>query len=152
MSSVKTINILHPSSSSNNIVLNANGALSLGNTTIGGDLRILGKTDFQNRYSIVANATTNTINCIVSNYFTRTISVNETITFINPPVTGNAYGMVLELANGGAFTVTWANNPKWPSATAPTLSGNTGNVDLLVFTTRDGGTTWRGNLVQKDSR
>jgi hypothetical protein len=116
------------------------------------NLRILGVTDFQDRHSIVANATTNVINCIVSNYFTRNVTASETITFTNPPITGNAYGMVLELANGGAFTITWANNPRWPSATAPTLSGNVGNVDLLVFTTRDGGTTWRGALVQKDSR
>jgi hypothetical protein len=136
----------------NDISNKANSALSNTGGTIFGDLRILGVTDFQDRHSIVANATTNVINCIVSNYFTRNVTASETITFTNPPITGNAYGMVLELANGGAFTITWANNPRWPSATAPTLSGNVGNVDLLVFTTRDGGTTWRGALVQKDSR
>jgi hypothetical protein len=130
----------------------ANSALANTGGTISGDLRILGMTDFQDRYSIVANATTNVINCIVSNYFTRTITANDTITFINPPASGNVYAMTLRLSNAGSFVITWANSPRWPSATAPTLTGGFGNTDILVFFTDDGGTTWRGNLVQKDSR
>lgn len=121
--------------------------------TFTGDVIIQGKTDFQDRYSVVSTVdTSNTINCIVGNYFTRNVTASETITFINPPASGNVYAMTLRLANAGSFTITWANSPKWPSGSAPTLSGGYGNTDILVFFTDDGGTTWRGNQVQKDSR
>jgi hypothetical protein len=122
------------------------------NASIGGSLTVSGMSDFRDRYSAITTATSNTINCIQGNYFTRTIAVNETITFINPPATGNTYGLILELANAGSFTIVWANSPKWPCGSAPILTGGYGNTDILVFSTINGGTTWRGNLVQKDSK
>ena len=108
--------------------------------------------DLQDRYSIVATETPNTINCMIGNYFTRNITNNQTITFINPPNTGNAYSMILRLANAGSFTITWANAPKWPGGVAPTFTGGYGNTDILVFITENGGGLWRGVLSQKDSR
>jgi hypothetical protein len=133
----------------------AGAAFDKANTggTFTGDVTIQGKTDLQDRYSVVSTVDTpNTINCLVGNYFTRNVTVSETITFINPPPSGNVYALTIKLANAGSYTITWANSPKWPSGTAPTLSGGYGNTDILVFFTDDGGANWRGNLVQKDSR
>lgn len=123
------------------------------NASIGGSLTIDGMSDFRDRYSIITTALeSSTVDCTQGNYFTRTIAADETITFTNPPTSGNTYSLILELVNAGSYTITWANTPKWPCGFAPSLSGGYSNTDILIFVTRDGGTTWRGSLSQKDSR
>jgi hypothetical protein len=123
------------------------------NASIGGSLTVSGMSDFRDRYSIITTTLgSGIVDCTLGNYFVRTLSGSETITFINPPASGNTYGLVLEIINGGAGPVTWANNPKWPCGAAPTLTTGASNTDVLVFITRDGGTTWRATLAQKDSR
>jgi len=44
----------------------------------------------------------------------------------------------------GQSTVTWPASVDWPAATAPTLSSGANEVDVFVFYTTDGGTTWYG--------
>ena len=75
--------------------------------------------------------------------FTATATGAVTWTFSN--VRGNGGGFVLTLTNGGDFAQTWPASVDWPEATAPTLTS--GGVDVLVFITDDGGTTWRGALA-----
>lgn len=106
-------------------------------------------------YGIVATtiASTNNINinCASGNYFIATCNGSAAnIYFTNAP-SNTAYSLILVLANGGGNTVSWANTPKWPNGLAPILTGG-GNTDILVFTTHDAGTTWRGVITQKDSR
>ena len=99
--------------------------------------------------TIIATSNNINVNCAVGNFFTATCNGSAAnIYFTNSPTT-TAYSFILVLANGGTNTISWANTPKWPAATAPSASSNT---DVWVFFTRDGGTTWRGNLVQRDSR
>ena len=89
------------------------------------------------------------INCASGNYFIATCDGSAAnIYFTNTP-TNTAFAFVLVLANGGTNTISWANTPKWPSASAPSSSTNT---DIWTFFTENGGTTWRGTQVQKDSR
>ena len=88
----------------------------------------------------VSGATT--INLLNGNYFSATIGGATTWTFSNPLASPNACGFVIELTNAGAYAITWPAAVKWPSATAPTLTA--AGVDVLVFITDDGGTTWRG--------
>jgi hypothetical protein len=89
------------------------------------------------------------VNCLAGNYYTLTCNGSATsITFTGAPASA-MYSMVIKVTSGASNTLTWASAPKWPSATAPTASTNT---DIWVFLTDDGGTTWRGNLSQKDSR
>ena len=90
------------------------------------------------------------INCASGNYFIVTCnSSSQNVYFTNAP-SGTAYGMIIKFANGsGGNTLSFANTPKWPSATAPTSSTNT---DIWVFLTDDAGATWRGNQIMKDSR
>ena len=89
------------------------------------------------------------INCAVGNYFFATCNGSVANIYFTSAPASMAYSFVLRLANGGTNTISWANTPKWPSATAPSCSTNT---DILVFFTEDGGTTWRGNRVQTDTR
>jgi len=88
----------------------------------------------------VSGATT--INLLNGNYFSATVAGITTWTFSNPLASPNACGFVIELTNGGAYAITWPVAVKWPGGTAPTLT--TTGVDVLVFITDDGGTTWRG--------
>ena len=78
----------------------------------------------------------------------RPIDEACTFTFSNPPASGDFGAFVLELTNGGAFTVTWPASVDWPGGTAPTLTAS--GVDQLVFTTRDGGTTYFGFVAGLD--
>jgi hypothetical protein len=78
----------------------------------------------------------------VANSFSATLDQNSTFTFSNPPASGRFGTFVLELTNGGAFTITWPSSVDWPFGIAPTLT--TSGKDILVFTTRDAGTNWYG--------
>lgn len=71
-------------------------------------------------------------------------------TFSNPPASGSAGSFVLELTNGGSGTVTWPASIDWEGGTAPTLTA--AGTDILVFYTRDGGTTWHGIVSSLDSK
>ena len=65
-----------------------------------------------------------------------------TFTFSNPPASANSGSFTLILTNGGSQTVNWPGSVDWAAATAPTLT--TSGVDVLTFTTIDGGTIWYG--------
>jgi len=78
----------------------------------------------------------------VANSFSATLDQNSTFTFSNPPASGRFGTFVLELTNGGAFTITWPASVDWPGGFAPILTSS--GKDVLVFTTRDAGTTWYG--------
>jgi len=102
--------------------------------------------------SVRSNITTvaaSAIDCSAGNFFTKTASGALTWTVTNIPAS-RAYSFLLELTNGGTGTQTWFSGIKWPSGTAPTLTVS--GVDVLGFITDDGGTTWRGVQLMKDSR
>jgi len=84
----------------------------------------------------------NDVDLSLGNVQTKTISGAQTLTFSNPPASGSAGSFTLILTNGGSATVTWPASVDWPAATAPTLTAS--GVDVLVFTTIDGGTIWYG--------
>jgi hypothetical protein len=92
----------------------------------------------------------NAIDLSLGNFFTKTISGATTLTRSNVPATGQAITFILELTNGGSGTVTWFSGVKWAGGTAPTLTSS--GVDILGFYSHDGGTTWRGLLLAKDSK
>ena len=95
--------------------------------------------------NVVTLATTsNTVNVALANYFISTPAGTSTWIFTGVPVSRDS-SFVLQLANGGSYTVTWPASVKWPSNTAPTLSTN--GVDLLIFSTVNTGTTWRGSSL-----
>jgi hypothetical protein len=73
-----------------------------------------------------------------------------TFTFNNPTVSGVLCVFSFVLTNGGSQTVNWPINVDWEGGTAPTLTGN--GVDVLVFSTIDGGTVWHGGTFSLDSK
>ena len=81
----------------------------------------------------------------LGNVFTYTLSGGQTVTFTNPPASGTAGSFTMIVTNGGSATLTWPTSVDWPAATAPTLTAS--GVDVLFFTTIDGGTTWYGTAV-----
>lgn len=76
------------------------------------------------------------------NYFTAVANANTTFQFENTQTGNVGVSFVLELANGGDFTITWPTTVRWPSNTAPTLS-TTGNTDMFVFFSDNDGGIWR---------
>ena len=83
------------------------------------------------------------------NYFTHTASANN-LTVPNVPATGTVASFIIELTNGGAYTFSFWSGVKWAGGTVPVLTAS--GVDILGFYSHDGGTTWRGLLLAKDSK
>jgi hypothetical protein len=83
---------------------------------------------------------TRTFDLSVANFFSATLDQACTFTFSNPPASGDFGAFVLELTNGGAFVITYPASVDFVGGVAPTLTA--AGVDQLVFTTRDGGTTY----------
>ena len=100
--------------------------------------------------AVTSTANAATINCETGNSFSHTLTENTTFTFSNPPATGTSYGFALKIvqdAGASGFTVTWPTSVDYAGATAPTLTATASAVDVLVFYTHDGGTTWYGFLA-----
>lgn len=109
-----------------------------------------GKFDLSGNFvSNVVAVAASAINCSAGNYFTKTATGALTWTVTNVPAS-RVYSFLLELTNGGTGTQTWFSGIKWPGGTAPTLTAS--GVDILGFITDDGGTTWRGVQLMKDSK
>jgi hypothetical protein len=98
--------------------------------------------------AIGATGATATIDMEVANFFSATIDEACTFTFSNPPTSGDFGTFVLELTNGGAFAITYPASVDFVGGVAPTLTAS--GVDQLVFTTRDGGTTYFGFVAGLD--
>ena len=83
------------------------------------------------------------------NYFTHGASANN-LTVSNVPASGTVASFIIELTNGGAYTFAFWSGVKWAGGAVPALTAS--GVDILGFYTHDGGTTWRGLLLAKDSK
>lgn len=127
-------------------------------STISGDVNLgdsLLQRPLMKDYSIEVYAhgtisTATTIDLENGNVHTATIGGALTLTFSNAAASGDASTFLLELTNGGSSTVTFPASVDWPGGTAPTLTSS--GVDILVFYTRDGGTTWHGVVSSTDSK
>ena len=91
-----------------------------------------------------------TVDMTSANFFSATLGSATTFAFTNPCASGDFGGFVMELTNGGSATVTWPASVDWTGGSAPTLTSS--GVDLLVFVTRDAGTTYRGMAASLDSK
>ena len=123
----------------------ASGGTFSGDIDVGGELIVDSYNETYAAVTSTSNATT--VNCENANSFSHTLTENTTFTFSNPPASGTAYTMSIEIiqdASASGFTVTWPASVDWPAATAPTLTATASAKDIFVFTTRDGGTNWYG--------
>ena len=116
-----------------------------GDVTLAAELKA---TSYNEAYvAVTSSGAATTVNCETGNSFSHTLTENTTFTFSNPPASGTAYTLSLEIiqdASASGFTVTWPASVDWPAATAPTLTATASAKDVFVFTTRDGGTNWYG--------
>jgi len=89
------------------------------------------------------SGTTPTCNVDNGGMFSLTMTGNTTFTFSGAS-SGYVQGFILQLVGNGS-TVTWPASVDWAGGTAPDAPAS-GETDIYVFITRDGGTTWYGVL------
>jgi len=97
--------------------------------------------------AVTSSSNATTVNCEAGNVFSHTLTEATTFTFSNPPASGTAFGFTLKIvqdASASGFAVTWPAAVDWAAATAPTLTAAASAVDVFVFFTHNGGTTWYG--------
>lgn len=139
-------------SSSDNIVTTGSGFISsattlnsTGDATMNANLIA----ESYQESTVDLTGTTPTIDCAAGNVFNLTTSgPTEFQAATNVPTTGTGYGFMLKLTAGGTHTVDYdllGTNVYFAGGTAPEPPAS-GETDILVFTTMDGGTTWYGAL------
>lgn len=74
-----------------------------------------------------------------ANVFYGTVTGAVTSVTFSGLTSGKAEFWVIEITNGATANIAWPSSVKWDGGTAPTLQ--TSGVDVLVFYSRDGGTT-----------
>jgi hypothetical protein len=95
--------------------------------------------------AITSSSNAATINLRDGDNFTHTLTENVTYTFSNPAASGKVSAFSLKVTqDSSARTITWPSSVDWAAATAPTLTTTSGGVDVFVFVTYDGGTTYYG--------
>ena len=94
---------------------------------------------------------TDDLDLSLGNVFTATVSTGtQTLTFSNPAASGTCYTFMLILTNGGSQTVNFPGTVDFAGGTAPSLTAS--GVDILMFTTVDGGTTFHCIVASTDSK
>ena len=115
------------------VTADANGVITLDN-------------GFSEEYA-AATSSSNVVslNLRTANNFSHDLTENTTISFTNPAASGKVSAATLRIIQGStARTITWNSSIKWAADTAPTLTTTNDAVDIFVFYTVDGGTTYYG--------
>ena len=120
----------------------ADAALPVAGGTMTGELKILTETLTLVNSGNLTGAIA--FDMDTAEYFYGTVTGNVTgITFNNLVASGSVEFFTLELLNGAAFTITWPAAIVWDGGIEPTLQA--AGTDVIVFWTRDGGTTIRAS-------
>ncbi len=97
------------------------------------------------------SGTSVTINQNNATNFVHDLTGNTTYTFSNPAASGDSSSFTLKvIQDSTARTITWPTSVDWVGGSAPTLSSANGAVDVFVFFTHDGGTTYYGFVAGQD--
>lgn len=124
----------------NSVKTTADAALPKAGGAMSGELEIKTECHAGNDLSNISGATT--INLSTANFHFGTVTGDATFSFSNWPSSGKAKFVSLELTNGGSQAITWPGAVVWDGDSAPTLQSS--GVDVIVFYSRDGGSTIRG--------
>ena len=124
-----------------------------GNVTAGGNLNLNDKTlqrpnikDYAEETYDLGNITGNvTLDFENGNFQYGVLTGNVTLTIANPPANGKVGSMTLELKQdtSGNRTITFPSAFQYAGGNAPTLSPSANAIDVFVFYTRDGGTSYQ---------
>jgi hypothetical protein len=93
------------------------------------------------------SGTSVTIDLHTSTNFTHTLSGTTSYTFSNPEGSGYVSAFTLKViqdSSASGYAITWPSDVDWAGGTAPTLTATANAVDIFVFYTNDGGTTYYG--------
>jgi len=102
-----------------------------------------------------SSAGTLVLDAVNGNYFDVTLNEDvATLTLSNPPASGKA-GSIIFIARQdgtGTWDITWPGNVLWErfSGLSPAQTTTANAVDLYLFLTTDGGTTWHGFVLGLD--
>ena len=130
---VKLPNTLGLTQASGLVTSDANGVVSFDNGTI------------EESTTITSSSNAATLNLRDGNSFLHDLTENVTYTFSNPAASGKLSMFTLKvIQDSSARTITWPSSVDWAAATAPTLTATNNGVDVFVFFTIDGGTTYYG--------
>ena len=95
--------------------------------------------------AITSDTEAATLDLQTSTNFTHTLTENVEYTFSNPAASGSVSAFTLKVTQDSTTrAITWPTSVDWNSATAPTITTTSGGVDVFVFITYDGGTTYYG--------
>ena len=95
--------------------------------------------------AIASSSNAATLDLHAGTNFTHTLTEDVTYTFSNSGASGRASAFTLKVTQDStARTITWPSSVDWKNSSAPTLSTASGAVDVFVFITYDGGTTYYG--------
>ena len=158
MSTLKSINVVHPSSATNNIVNDASGNVAIGNNltvagtgSVTGTLGVTGNTTLgsysETVVAIGTVTTANTLSLATGTVQTATLTASTACTFTMPTATaGKSFILLLkQAASTGNGTATFTS-VKWPATGAPTITATAGKMDILTFVSD--GTNWYGAYTQ----
>jgi len=137
VSTLSTINVKHPSSASNNLVLDSSGGTTVGGTaTFSGTVSATANAYMQ--IDTLTDGATITPDFAVGNNFSVTLGGNRTLA--NPSsVTAGQSGVIFITQDGtGGRTLAFGTSWDFPNAAAPTLTTTANAVDVLVYTVRNG--------------
>ena len=107
----------------------------------------------QQESTAFTSGTSVTLDLNAGTVFTITLAHNiGTFTWSNPASSGYASVFSLKVTQDGTGgrTISWPASVDWASGTAPTLSSGANDVDVFVFFTVDGGTTYYGFTSGQD--
>lgn len=124
----------------------ADAALPKAGGTMTGEVTILTATHTVVDLGATISGST-ALNFASGDFFHGTINGATTFTVSNVPA-DDAFFFVIELTNPGSSSITWPTGTTWDGGAAPSFTAS--GVDVIVFYTRDGGTTWRAKRVMED--
>ena len=101
----------------------------------------------------LTSGTSVTLDISAGSVFTITLAHNiGTFTWSNPATSGDVSAFVLKVTQDGTGnrTIAFPASVDFAGGTAPTLSSGANDVDIFVFVTSDGGTTYFGFTAGQD--
>ena len=101
--------------------------------------------------TITSSSNAATLDQDTATNFVHDLTENVTYTFTNGGVAGTVRSFTLKIIqDSSARTITWPASVDWAGGTAPTLSTGNNDVDVFVFITYDGGSTYYGFTAGQD--